>query len=321
MITKNQHTLVSFFNQLKEMRYKNIPGVVRIESNNPGPAVGITACTHGNEPSGLAVFEYLLEKLNIEKTLLRGTLYLVINNIRATEKYFNVRINENSHTSRYCDVNMNRLPKDVLSITDSKYELARARELYPIWTHFTHGLDIHSTLEPSKPIIISRGERLHSDLIRGFPIETIISNIDTIQIGIPAFSFYGGIGSDTKSFAIESGQHTDPHSFEYAIACATSLLKNLDMLPNKQRNISREYEEYHIHDSLIFPDISFDFVRGFRSYEEIHRGDLLARNQAGEEIRATIDGHIIFPTSQRREDKDISEEVAFVSGPIIRRYI
>lgn len=305
------------FDRLTTSSIDGVAGVIRINSGKPGPVLGITACTHGNEPSGLALFEFLLKEKNIEKELRCGTLYLVVNNILATKKFFGATSEDEIRKSRYCDVNMNRLPEKTLSLEDdTRYEVSRTRELYPIWKNFEFGLDVHSTLELSEPMIISRGGEFHPDLVRGFPIKKLISNIDKVQIGIPAFAFYGGFGSEAKVFAIEAGQHTDPNSFERAAMCAVSLLQNLNMLSSTQQSVPMEYDEYYIDDSIVFPDISFDFIKDFKSYEEIHKGDLLARNTKGEEILAVIDGHLIMPTSRRGADKDISEEVAFISRPV-----
>ena len=317
MMTETQSSLSSLFKRFEGTQCEGVSGVMRIGSGKPGPVLGITACTHGNEPSGLAVFEYLLNKKNIEKELVCGTLYLIINNMRAVKRFFDATTSEEIRKARYCDVNMNRLPRNFLHlVNDERYEISRARELYLIWQHLESGIDIHSTLEPSEPMIISRGEEFHPDLMRGFPIKTLISNIDGVQIGAPAFSFYGGFGSDAKIFAIEAGQHADPKAFERASACAISLLENLNMLPRAPHPVAMVYDEYHIVDSIVFPDVSFDFIKDFKSYERIHAGDLLARNEKDEEIRAAIDGHLIMPTSQRGADKDVSEEVAFISLPV-----
>ncbi|OGG81032.1 hypothetical protein A3H77_00355 [Candidatus Kaiserbacteria bacterium RIFCSPLOWO2_02_FULL_56_11] len=295
---------------------------MRVDSRRPGSVLGISACTHGNEPSGLAVFEFLLKEKHIEKELLCGSLYLVVNNIRATEKFFSAVNEEEIRKSRYCDVNMNRLPKDTLELeNDARYEVVRARKVYPIWERFTVGLDVHSTLDPSEPMIISRGGGFHPELVRGFPIQTLISNIDKIQLGAPAFAFYGGLESNTQVFAIEAGQHTDPESFGRAVACATALLQNLGMLSGTSAERRVDYREYHINDSIIFPNSSFDFVKSFKSYDEIRKGELLARNANGEEIHAPFDGHLIMPTSRRGDKKDISEEVAFLSRPVKIRQI
>lgn len=317
MLTTVPHSLSKTLEHFKEMQCDLVSGVMCIKSHKSGPTLGITACTHGNEPSGLAIFDYLLNEVNIEKELVCGTLYLVVNNIKAAERFFNAKNEEEIRKSRYCDVNMNRLPKNTLELkNDSRYEVMRSQELYSIWNQFEYGLDVHSTLDPSEPMVISRGGEFHSDLVHGFLIKKLISNIDKVQIGIPAFAFYGGLESEAKVFAIEAGQHTDPNSFKRAATCAVSLLQNLNMLPSAQNSEPMENEEYHIDGSIVFPDISFDFIKDFKSYDEIHKGDLLARSAKGEKIRSTVDGHLIMPTSRRGADKDISEEVAFISRPV-----
>lgn len=321
MLPEVPHKLLPLFKRFKKAQCEGVSGVMRIESGKPGPTLGITACTHGNEPSGLAVFEYLLKEKNIEKKLKCGTLYLVINDIQATERFFNATNEEEVRKSRYCDINMNRLPGEILTLVgDTRYEVVRAKELYPLWQHFEFGIDVHSTLDPSEPVVISGGGEFHPELVRGFPIKKLISNIEKVQIGIPAFAFYGGLESEAKVFAIEAGQHTDPSSFERATTCVVSLLQNLNMLSSIQLPIVSEYEEYYVESAILFPDPSFDFVKNFESYDEIHEGDLLARNEKGEEICAPFDGHLIMPTSRRGMDKDISEEVSFISRPVkIRR--
>ena len=55
------------FDRLTTSTSNGVHGVMAINSGNPGPVLGITACTHGNEPSGLAVFDYLLNDIHIEK--------------------------------------------------------------------------------------------------------------------------------------------------------------------------------------------------------------------------------------------------------------
>lgn len=323
MKNKTAESLFSIFNRFKEAQYRGVSGVMCIESGKPGPVLGITACTHGNEPVGLAVFEYLLNELHIEQTLISGTLYLVINNYKATEKFFRSSSEDQIRKSRYCDINMNRLPRNALVLTDDKcHEIQRVQELYPIWQCFTYGLDIHSTTALMDPMIISRGGVFHSKLMRGFPIEVLVSNIDRKQIGIPAFAFYGGLDKDIPVFAIEAGQNAEPATFERAIRCTKALLQNLKMLhgvPDTGINI-KEYREYHIDGALLFPDVSFDLIKSYRSYDSIRKGEVLARNAEREEIRAPFDGHLIMPTSRRGSEKDISEEVAFISRPVkIRR--
>lgn len=308
----------------KESVLDGVPGVMRIEAETPGPVLGITACTHGNEPPGLAIFARLLNELGIATALKCGTLYLVLNNIAAAEDFFAATTSEKISRARYRDVNMNRLPRNVLDLaTDDRYEVRRSRELYPIWKRFTVGLDIHSTIVPTDPMLISRGGRfeLIERLIRGFSIDVLISNIDQIQLGIPAFALYGNARHDVPVFAIEAGQHTETGTFKRAAQCSVALLQNLGMLSGIPEATVTDYREYLVDGSVIFPDHSFDFVADFQTYDAISENELLARNPDGAEIRAPFGGHLLFPTKERGKSKDVSEEVAFLSRPMKIRHV
>lgn len=300
-------------------------GVIRIDSPNPGPVLGITACTHGNEPAGLSVVKYLLEEQDIANTLQRGTLYLVLNNIQATDDFFAATTDEAIRKARFVNINMNRLPSNTLEddADMTLYEVRRSRELFPVWKQFTVGLDIHSTTIPTDPMIISRGGNFDiiKNLIHGFPIEVLISNIDRIQLNVPAFAMYGEINNEIPVFAIEAGQHTEEVTFERAVACSLALLQNLEMLPGIPKKSDKGYQEYLVDASIVFPDLSYDFVSDFKSYELVHEGELLAKNPNGDELRMPFTGHLLMPTAKRGNAKDISEEVSFITRPVSVRRI
>lgn len=325
MATPTIKDMEAVLREFKGLMYDGVKGVMRIDGPKPGPILGITACTHGNEPAGLAIFHNLLNKLNIKKSLQRGTVYLVVNNIVAAEAFFAATTEDEMIAARFKEVNMNRLPDNTLTAYENlSYEVVRARELYPIWERFTIGLDIHSTLLNTSPMIVSRGNNFDriAHLVSGFPIDVLISNIDDIQINTPVFAFYGGIdNTDVTVFAIEAGQHTQPDSLARAMDCSIALLQNLKMLSGTSEPRTMEYHEYEIADSILFPDKSFDFVQDFKSFCKISQGDLLAINPDGEEVRAPFDGHLVLPTPQRGEKKVISDEVSFISRPVKIRLV
>lgn len=316
-------TLKLVLETLLNSSYEGVDGVIKFQGLNPGPCVGITICTHGNEPSGLAAASFLIEKLSVNP-LQCGTLFLVLNNIEATKMYFAAETEEQQRKARYIDVNMNRLPNDVLELKkDTRYEVKRAQELNMIWKEFDIGLDIHSTTSPTDPMIISKGNEFNkiSNLIRGFPMSVLISNIDSAQTTLPAFALYGQVESEIPVLAIETGQHTDHIAFSRSVDCVESLLQNLKMLPGTPKVKTNHFHEYIIDSSILFPNNTFDLVRNFKTYESVVAGELLAKDSIGTEIRAPHDGHLIFPTERRGEDKDISEEISFISRPVSQRSI
>ena len=76
---------------------------------------------------------------------------------------------------------MNRLDENVLTTETTSYEASRVQGLQKIQSKFTHGLDIHSTLNPSTPMIIVVNNKTPQSYYSGFPIKTTIKNMTEIQ--------------------------------------------------------------------------------------------------------------------------------------------
>lgn len=302
------------FDFLANLKSKGIFGIWRVNSQKPGPTLGITICTHGNEPSGLAALRYLRRKFDIKKNLERGSLIFVLNNLKAAQKSFRAKTEDEKRRSRFIDINFNRLPANTLKLNnDSRYEIKRARELCPIWREFDFAIDIHSTSQKSDPMTIC-GAKLDMNLIRGFPIDTIISNIDKIQIGRPAFSFYGRPSGNIPLLEIECGAHTDPMSFKRAIISVLALLKNLRMISGESDDKIKIFKEYFIKSSIMFPDNSYALAKVFKNYEFVQKNAIIASNER-HMIRAPFDCHI-FMAPPTTKPASISEEVVFLSGPV-----
>lgn len=301
------------FNFIKKSSHRGVGGVWKIETGKSGPILGITIHTHGNEPSGLAVFSHFREKFPLEQHLKNGAVIFVLNNIRATEKFLVARDADEKRASRFVDINMNRLPSDVMERgeNDHRYEVRRAKELKNIWWQFDIGLYIHSLLQESDGIIMNIGT-VHPHLIRGFPITDIITNIENIQIAKPAVFFYGG--GSVPVMGIEAGSHESPQAFSRAIACTEALLKNLGMIDGETEAGNRKYHEYFVGGSVIFPDISYSLVKPFKTYEGFIAGEKIASN-GDNDILAPFTGHAIFATPGKITAKDLNEEVMFLLRP------
>ena len=308
--------LSSEFDFLKSSEFQCVKGVLCINSGNPGPILGITVSTHGNEPSGLAALWYLRNEFKLADNLLRGSVFFVLNNVRATERYFAACATQDDvakKTARFCDHNMNRLPENSLILKgDTRYEVLRAQELRPIWEKFEVAFDIHSTEMPYDSTIIACGG-LQEDLIKGFPVSILITNIEKVQVEKPAVNFYG-VESRIKTLAIEAGSHDNPSSFECSIACTLALLKNLNLIDGKNETTPREYKLYEVAGSVQFPNLSFELEKIFEKFEPIAEGQILARGK-GTRIVADFNGHALFGRNTKKTDF-INEEVLFLSLPV-----
>jgi len=307
--------LVREFNFISRCRYQAVAGVWRVDSGVSGPTVGITIHTHGNEPCGLAVLWHLRQQLDLRRQIRRGAVMVVLNNLRATTRYLRASTDAERAAARYTEVNFNRLPADLLQReNDRRYEIGRARSLYPIWKQFDVAMDVHSTGRPSKPMIVPVGP-LDARLIRGFPIDTMIEAFPDVQSGRPASAFYGGARRRIAAFGIEAGSHERRDAFKTAIACTDALLRNARVIVEPsphQPAPARRYTVYRAAASISFPDPTFRLVKQFRFYETVRKGQLLAVGSAGRKITARITGCVLFPPVKRRRSRT-DEEVLFLS--------
>lgn len=300
------------FKWIANSSYQDVPGVWCVASGRPGPILGITLHTHGNEPSGLAVLSHFRNQVRIEDVLTRGTVIFVLNNIRATKRYIGARTKEKRGKCRFCDVNMNRLPSNLRTSTaDRRYEVQRARALLPVWKEFEFAIDVHSFSQEAEPFIISIG-RLYPKLVRGFPISNIVSRIDEVMRQKPAVAYYGQ--GSVRALAIESGYHEDPKALRRAITCVTALMKNLRMMRGSPPKSQRVYSEYVLREAVWFNNRSQRLIRPFKPYEKIRKGEVLAIDK-GAKITAASDGHVILPIRSIKPSR-ISEEIMFLSEPV-----
>lgn len=304
--------IAAAFHELNSSVRDGVPGVWAVHSGNPGPVVGITVLTHGNEPSGLAAYHYFRHTYQLEHRLRRGSVYFVLNNPEAARRYFAaVAIaDENAKRhARFIDINMNRLPDDPFSENnDQRYELKRARALREIWARFQYALDIHSTDQSTRPMIIKLA-RSNMKLISRFPISTIISNIDSIQSGKPACYFYGG--KKSQVYGIEAGGHEVKRSLQRAITCTRTFLALLDLISVNRLPKVKDQIEYRVFDSVWFPNTSYELTRTLREFEVIHKGQLLATGD-GQPITASTDCRVLMAPHGKKPTY-ITEEVIFLA--------
>jgi|CXWL01.1.fsa_nt_gi succinylglutamate desuccinylase len=302
------------FSKLEASTFEGVSGVHHFPGFEPGPTVTISVCTHGNEPAGLASAQFLFSTL-ANKSLKKGEVLLILNNIEATKRYLEAKTDEEKRHCRFIDCNMNRLPNNLFEEEDEKrYEILRARELLPLWRRSTVALDIHSTSQDADPMLIAIGGAAPLAYIQGFPITKIISNIDTVMDTKAVVEFYGSEERPASAFGIECGGHERSESFGRAVDCVSSLLANLEMTDASISSSSFEYEEYAVDSAIFFPNASYECVQIFKNFEFLSKDQVIAEGD-GEPIRAPYDCHALFAPSTKKPTH-ITEEVMFLTLPV-----
>ena len=329
-MTPTPQNLKETFNLISNSTYRGVKGVMKFDTDKKGPTLGITMQTHGDEPAGLAVLWSFLTA-NLQSKLKNGSVIFVLQNLEAARAYFSMLDNPGRNQFRYTvnGVNFNRRPEDSLEMEKRiekgkqlpplSYEITRLKELYPVYKEFTHGYDIH-TSDDEAPMIIA-GDKFYPGLVKGFPIETVLTNIAEAQLNLPSFSFFGGLNSNIPVFEIEAGTDESPKAFQMAVDCSIALLKNLKMIDGKTTNAVKEYKEYLISDILVLENETFELVKFFEYYEEIRKDQPLAKgivNGKEKIVCSSTDGHTIFPplNKKKRDYFSLTEETMFISKPV-----
>ncbi len=316
MITPLLTDLRNEYASIRRMKYLGIPGIYLVDSGLSGPTVGVTLHTHGNEPSGMAVVWHLRHYYQIWQRLIRGKIFFVVNNLRAAERFYSARSSEKKRLCRFVDLNMNRLPADLMTTKRGSglYEVKRARQLKNVWGLFDVAIDIHSTHQESRPMIINCGS-YDPVLIHGFPIKTIILDIEKVQVRKPAAAFYGS--RNVQVLGIEAGSHENPRSFVTAITCVKALLQNLGMIPgtniaNKLSKTARD--TFRVIGSVFFSDNSYELTREFKSFSWVEANSIVATGKE-KPITCPKSCYVIL-APKGRKPMSIKEEVLFFADRV-----
>ncbi|MDD5750993.1 MAG: succinylglutamate desuccinylase/aspartoacylase family protein [Candidatus Peribacteraceae bacterium] len=315
------------FDSMLEQQHNGVQGVLKVESETPEPVIGITAMTHGNEPSGLAAIWYYIRNHRLQRLLdatKKGSVIFSVNNIGAAEDYFRLPHSASQLQKEKCrsqEINLNRLPEDILQRqSDSRREIRRALELCEkVFAELDGGLDIHSVRAESQPMIVEvKGAGM--DAARRFPINIALTNMIPVQMGHPLSAFYGGLHRDVPVVGIEAGQHERRDSRRYAIQCTRLFLQELGIIPRqgmeKPDSVQGYITEYRVAKGVIPPKSGeFHMSKDFGMFEPVDPETILLTQEDGDGvIRAGMQGCVLMarPVSVQLPS---TEEACFLSEP------
>jgi predicted deacylase len=313
--------LQNTFEEVSKSSYKGMKGVMHVQGASRRKFL-LTVMTHGNEPSGLAAIHHLGNDPEMRKNL-KGDLLIAINNMAAGAKYFEAKTQKEKRKYRRYEMNMNRLPEDILDRTSSSepYEIRRAHELYPLYRTADVGLDIHSFFAKGDPMIIDiKGDTADLDeMSDGIPLETRVMNIVPIQQGYPVGSLYGGLKNPIPVLEVETGRHQDASSNQVSIESFVATLMKTGFLEGDSEEAQSVQKIYRVTGTVRFPDTSYRLLRRHQSFGAIQEGEVIAKGN-GKPIVAALDCHTIFGVKNRKlTAADLKDERMFLAAPMRER--
>jgi len=307
---------------LARERSAAIPRVLgRQGGTETGPTLACIVGLHGNEPAGIEAVERVLDRLRLDGGGLRGGMVGLAGNRGALRQ-----------RSRYQSVDLNRLwvEREISSALGSAASAhSEARELEELFLELevtlqaARGemaiLDLHTFSGPGPPFVILNDTMENRALARPFPVPLVLGLEEALSGTLT--SYWTARGFRTVTF--EAGRHRDPRSVDRAEAAIWITLEALGILSGGTREEVRSARRLLaaevgkapsvvevLRRHPVSPGDGFCMLSGFRSFQPVGAGDILARDLHGD-VRAGETGFLLMPLYQAQ-----GEDGFYIAKPV-----
>ena len=194
-------------------------------AERPGPHVMLQALTHGNEVCGAIALDWLLD---IGMRPVRGTLTICFANVAAYKAFDPAE----PFASRCVDEDFNRLwTPEVLDGPRMSVDLARARELRPLYDTVDYLLDLHSMTDPCPPLAMAGRQRKGTLLAQalGMPAHVIVDGGHAAGRRLRDYAFFDDPDDPRNALLVECGQHWESGAPDVARQVTLLFLRHFGM--------------------------------------------------------------------------------------------
>lgn len=283
----------------------------RLEGNPSGPTVVFFGGIHGNEPSGVFALRTVTEKLKQHNVPLRGNFVALAGNLTALAE--GKRFHAHDLNRLWTDKRMQAIRNGQITAggpdQDTNEQLELLHEIDALTDAHSgpfYFFDLHTTSAPTPPFIFINDTLYNRRLATKYPAPVILGIEESIEG--PLLSYINTLGYMAVGF--EAGQHDAPesiHNHEAFIWCslvhsgvvAASDVPELD----RHQRLLRSHDAYKRniyeirHRCVVEPDDGFVMKPGYRNFQGVRAGELLAHNAKGE-ITSPSNGRIFMPLYQ-----------------------
>lgn len=270
--------------------------------SEPGPTLVGLGGMHGNEPAGVQALERLARRLE-EVGVRRGGFVAVAGNLPALEA-----------GTRFMDHDLNRVWE--AGAPEASREHREMVELQDLLYRILEGsrgpvklVDLHTTSGEGPPFTATADLLLNRELALLLPVPMVLG----LSEALPGTLIQSLAGSTVAGMAFEAGRHEDPESVRRSEDALVLLLSGLgisrfepdaarearDRLVAAGRGHPRALHLTHRHG--VEPAVGFSMHPGFRSFQPVRRGQVIATTGEGE-VRAPASGRLLLPLYQSSGD-------------------
>ena len=282
-----------------------VPRIIgKYKGDKEGPLLLVTAGVHGNEPSGVRALQKIFSILEECKPSMKGTFLGLSGNQEALGKW-----------KRFIDEDLNRTwtEKNLKKKEPESHEQREMFEIIEVLKDYSKDqfpsrffVDCHTTSSDSLPYVSVQEVGNNDEFAHRFPVNIVRGFSDIVDGSIDKyFSKQGFTG-----FTFEAGQHDSEASLAHQEAIIWLALKEANNLDTKalpqfseavkvfDDDLKQGQTTYRIlYRHGLEDGVKFSMEPGFRNFEKIEKGQLLAK-QDGKEIRSSWDANIFMPLYQ-----------------------
>lgn len=286
-----------------------------------GPLLICLAGMHGNEPAGIEALEYLFQMLEIEpianpEFAFRGRIVGLRGNLEAIQT--GQRFLEKDLNRQFTPDNISRVrASSTAALKAEDLELKMLvetvdREVADYQPDQLVVLDLHTTtadggifaIATDDEISVQIGVQLHAPVITGM--------LNGLQGTTMHYFTTENLGVPTVAVTFEAGQHNDPLSVNRTIAAIVNCLRTIgcvqaEHVENRHDKLLQDYARYLpkvaelIRTHRIRPEDEFQMQPGYRNFQEVKKGEVLAYDRRGP-IQADMNARILMPHYQKQGD-------------------
>ena len=290
---------------LKNFDMKAIPRIIgKYTGDKEGPLLLVTAGVHGNEPSGVKALQKVFQLLEEHQPSLKGVFLGLSGNREALEQ-----------GKRFIDEDLNRTwtRKNLSKEAPESHEQREMQEIIEVLKEYSSEsyptrffVDCHTTSSHSLPYISVQEVGKNDQFAHRFPVNIVRGFSDIVDGSIDKYFSRTGM----TGFTFEAGQHDSEASLAHQEAMIWLALREANELePSSIPDFSQSIEVFEddrakgqttyriLYRHGIENIDNFSMEPGFRNFEKIKKGQLLAV-QDGIQVKSTWDATIFMPLYQ-----------------------
>lgn len=289
----------------------------RFVGEEPGPLFLCIAGMHGNERAGVEALETVFALLDREPLVnpdfkYNGRLLGIIGNWRAYSegKRFIVKDLNRQWTQENVQRIRNATPSELDSEDQDLLEIHRLVEAEIAACQPTHMvlLDLHTTSATGGIFAIATDDPESIRIATGLHAPVVTGLMRGIRGTTLHYFTKENFGVPMAGAAFEAGQHEDPLSVNRSIAAIINCMRSIcavcaedvehrhdEILQEYSKNLPKIAEIIKVHSIMEGDD--FTMRPGYRNFQHVSKGELLAHDRHGE-IRSPADALILMPLYQ-----------------------